>query len=345
LKKSSMRKILKFLCALLFISGGLVIAAVAVSAYLNSPPEKGAAEPILFEVKQGSTVSDIADELKQHDSIRSSLFFKIITRLYNTEGAMKKGLYRIEPVMTATQIHDMLNLGSQKLIKITLPEGWTARKIGIKLESAEICTEDDFLQAVQSPEVLKDYGIPAESAEGYLAPDTYLFQQKYPAEKVVRHLIDTFFQSIEEIEPDYKTQAPEDIHEKVIIASIVEREYRDPAETGKIASVFYNRMSQNMRLQSCATVVYALTEELGREHPSVITYDDLEVESLFNTYRHWGLPPAPIANPGTYALEGVFHPEDTEYLYFLLKNPDAGQHVFSKTLADHNNAYRLYIKK
>ena len=196
-------------------------------------------------------------------------------------------------------------------------------------------------------ELLSGYPIPKgiDSLEGFLFPDTYLFQRNFPAEKVVAHMIDTFFDNLREIAPGYTELSAEELYRKIIIASIVEREYRASDEAKKIASVFYNRLERGMRLQSCATVVYVLTEKQEKEHPKKLTYEDLEVESDFNTYTRGGLPPSPIANPGAVALEATFHPADTDYLYFLLQDPEDGRHTFSKTLSEHNEAYRLYIKQ
>ncbi len=340
-----MGKLLKFLIALLLAAGGLVIAILAAWNYFDAPPGSAAGRPALYEVKEGASVSGIAKELEENGVIRSSYYFIILSKLYDTQDKIKSGYYRIEPGMTSGEVHDMFVEGTQKLVRVTIPEGLTARKTGARFEENEICSQSDFLKAVYSAGLVEEYSVPAGSLEGYLYPDTYMFQHKYPAEKVVRHMVDTFFEELADIEPDYGEYTPDELHRKVVLASIIEREYRDPEEVGMIASVFYNRLDMNMRLQSCATVVYALTEVKGREHPGSLTYDDLEVESEFNTYRNWGLPPGPIANPGKFALDGAFHPADTDYLYFLLKDPNAGKHVFSQTLEDHNTAYRLYIKK
>ena len=340
-----MGKLLKFLIALLLVAGGLVIAVLAGWNYLNSSPGIAEEQTVLYEVREGATVSSIAQELEKGEIIRSSHFFILLSKLYNTQDKVKSGFYRIEPGTTSSEVHDMFVEGSQKLVRVTIPEGLTARKTGARFEKSNICSQDDFLKAVHSAQIIEEYSVPSDTLEGYLFPDTYMFQQKYPAEKVVRHMVDTFFMELGEIEPDYEDFTPAELQEKVVMASIIEREYRDPEEVGRIASVFYNRLEMNMRLQSCATVVYALTEEKGREHPSSLTYDDLEVESDFNTYRNWGMPPGPISNPGKFALAGAMHPADTDFLYFLLKDPNAGKHVFSQTLKDHNTAYRLYIKK
>jgi len=339
-----MLKLLKIISALLLITGGLVIALLAAWNYLDSPIDTAIVEPVLFEVPEGAAVARVAYLLQDESIIRSALFFKIMSRLQHTEGQIKAGVYRMEQNLKTSDVHRMLVLGTQKLEKVTLPEGFTARQMGKRLEDNNICSQKDFLEAVYSEEIREKYRIPAEGLEGYLYPDTYMFQQKYPALRVVAHLVDTFFKELKNIDAGYGELSPEALHEKIILASIIEREYRDPAETKKMASVFYNRLEQGMRLQSCATVVYVLTEQMGEDHPSSLTYDDLEVESDFNTYKRWGLTPAPISNPGKYALDGAFHPADTDYFYFLLKDKNAGSHVFSNNLKDHNNAYRLYIK-
>jgi UPF0755 protein len=134
------------------------------------------------------------------------------------------------------------------------------------------------------------------------------------------------------------------LRDRVVLASIVEREYRAPEEAPLMASVFYNRLNARMRLQSCATVAYVLTEELGRPHPESLTYGDLEVDSDYNTYARWGLPPGPISNPGRVALLAAFEPAETPFLYFVLRDPEAGRHEFSVSLDEHNEKKFLYLK-
>ena len=112
-----------------------------------------------------------------------------------------------------------------------------------------------------------------------------------------------------------------------------------------MASVFYNRLSIDMKLQSCATVAYALSEELGQEHPDSLTLRDLEVDSLYNTYVYEGLPPGPIANPGATALRAVLFPAQTDFLFFLLKDPVSGSHEFTVNYGEHLYAKNLYLKK
>ncbi|MDZ7793397.1 MAG: endolytic transglycosylase MltG [Spirochaetia bacterium] len=344
-----MRKVFIVILVLLLIAGAASAALVGIGYYLNSPVEgsttNSESRENSFNVSPGEAVSVTAERLAEKGHVRSKYLFIALSKLRQTQASIKSGYYSISNTMTTVEIHNMLVAGTQQLVKVTLAEGLTARQIGARFEEAGVTVQDDFLDAIDSQSILNRFKIEADSLEGYLYPDTYLFQEDYPAEKVVTHLVETMFEKLQEIYPEYTQLEWKELHSKIILASIVEREYRDPEEAAKIASVFYNRLERGMRLQSCATVVYVMTEIQGEAHPEKITFNDLEIESKYNTYTEWGLPPAPIANPGIVALRAVFYPADTESLYFLLKDPDAGQHVFTKTLNDHNRAYRLYIKQ
>jgi UPF0755 protein len=129
------------------------------------------------------------------------------------------------------------------------------------------------------------------------------------------------------------------------MASIVEREYRSPDEAPVMAGVFYNRLKLRMRLQSCATVVYVITEIQGKPHPSRLFDKDIEIKDPYNTYTQRGLPPGPIASPGLTALNAAINPAETDYLYFRLVNQAEGRHYFSKTLDGHIQAAALYTKE
>ena len=131
----------------------------------------------------------------------------------------------------------------------------------------------------------------------------------------------------------------------MILASIVEREYRVEEEAPLIASVFTNRLRLGIGLESCATLAYIITEIQHKPHPEYITLEDKGIDSPYNTYKWAGLPPGPIANPGRVALDAAFHPARTDYLYFVLRDPEEGKHYFSRDLDAHNKAKNLYLKK
>jgi UPF0755 protein len=340
-----MRTIGKIALAVL-IAGALIVLTGAAGAYwLNLPPEQGGTtEEQTFRVEKGESYGSVAGRLDSAGLIRSSYLFLALGKVRGTLTDLKSGLYRLTSSMTSAEIHDMLVSGNQKLFKVTIPEGLTVSETAARFAEKEICGEDAFVDAARDEELLAEYGITGPSAEGFLFPDTYLFQQNYPAAKAVEHLVQRFFRTLGEIAPEYDEIEDEELYRTVIIASIVEREYRAKDEAKRIASVFYNRLEREMPLQSCATVVYTITEKRGEPHPSKLTYSDLEIESPYNTYKRRGLPPTPIASPGAVALEAAFHPADTEYLYFLLRDPNAGRHEFSRSFSEHNRAYQLYIK-
>ena len=167
-------------------------------------------------------------------------------------------------------------------------------------------------------------------------PDTYALAPDSPAEKVVKIMADNFYQKIKAFEPLASLSSdPKTLKKTVTIASIIEREYRSPEEAPLIASVFTNRIKKGIGLYSCATVEYVITEILGRPHPDIITYDDLKIQSPYNTYLNAGLPPAPICNPGMVALKAAAAPAQTDYYYFQLMDEEEGRHVFTKTLSEH----------
>jgi UPF0755 protein len=180
--------------------------------------------------------------------------------------------------------------------------------------------------------------------EGFLYPDTYLFPPNYPAPLVIKTMAETFFRRLAELGTDALDLSPEELYRKVILASIVEREYRVDEEAQLMAGVFYNRLHISMPLQSCATVEYVITEILGRPHPKVIYIKDTEIRNPYNTYVMSGLPPGPISAPGAVALNAVFNPIASDYLYFRLVDSAVGQHYFSRTFDDHIKAGLLYVK-
>jgi UPF0755 protein len=246
--------------------------------------------------------------------------------------------------MGSKRILDEFVSGNQALCKVTVPEGYTLTQVASLLERLGVTKRLDFLAAVRAPALLAALGIQAPSAEGYLFPDTYFFPADYPAEGVVRSMVQTFRAHLASI-PESAALSPVEMQERLILASIVEREYKSPDEAPLMASVFFNRLKIRMALQSCATVVYVITERLGKSHPEVIYDRDLKLDDPYNTYEHRGLPPGPISNPGMTSLKAVFYPATTKYLYFRLVDADAGIHHFSETLEEHLDTRTLFIKK
>ncbi len=340
-----MKTILK---ALLVTIAVLVAAALAVAATaynLNKVPANRPDGEYVFTMEKGETVHTIAARLEENNLIRSGLFLRLLSRFKGTETSFHAGSYLIDPDATSLSVHEILVSGQEILKKVTIPEGWPLSRFADALQDEGIVSRESFLEACAEPKLMAELGVPADNAEGFLFPDTYLLPVDFPAEKVVAKMVQRFFEVLEEIKPDYRRLSPRDLREKVTMASIIEREYVVPEEAPLMASVFYNRLEIGMKLQSCATVAYALSEEYGREYPERLTLRDLEVASAYNTYLHEGIPPGPISNAGKTAITAVFHPANTDYLFFLLKDQETGSHEFTVNYSDHMTAKNRFLKK
>ncbi len=324
--------------------GAIACLAIAL-AFLNSSPPRGSRGDELFSIDRGQNLSEISRRLQSQGFIRFAPLLNALARLRGTQSDFKAGYYRIPAGAGTFAIHDLLVQGSQKLGKVTIPEGWTAGKIARHLEALGISPASDFLAAVRSPVLLARFGIAGKTMEGYLFPDTYFVPVPFTGAAMAELMAKTFFDTVERIEPNWKELDRENVRDTVIMASIVEREYRADDEAPLIASVFYNRLRRNIGLESCATLEYIITEIQQKAHPEYITLDDERIDSPYNTYKWAGLPPGPISNPGKIALEAAFHPARSGYLYFVLRDQQAGRHFFSRDLSEHNQAKYLYLKK
>jgi UPF0755 protein len=323
----------------------LLVGAGAYLYYLNTPSPQIPEEGSVFKVLRGETLSTIADRLDQEGLIRSGLFLIFFSRVNNTETDFKNGYFRILPGDSMMDVHNLLVSGYQEQAKLTIPEGWTLKKISQYVEEQGIATREEFLEAASSADLLDQFGIPAENLEGYLFPDTYFFPRGYPAYGVVEEMVENFFRRLADVAPEALQWNRDRLHQAVIMASIVEREYRRAEEAPLIASVFYNRVEYNIGLESCATLGYIITDIQNKPHPAFLTVEDKRIDSPYNTYKWAGLPPGPISSPGRVALEAAFHPEETAYYYFVLKNPETGEHYFSEDLQEHNWAKYYYLKQ
>ncbi len=336
---------------------GLAAAVFLLVLYLESPPAfvaeipSAAADGVRIsidgsgecELRSGESASSAGNRLKSAGLIRSELLWTLVARL--DPDPVKAGTYRLDPPLSMFAIRDILVSGRQLLVRVTVPEGFTLRKTAAALESAGITAASDFLAAASSPELLKAFGIPVATFEGYLYPDTYFFPRNFPAAQVVRKMADTFFRRLGELAPESKSMGSDELFRRVVIASIVEREYRAADEAPLMAGVFFNRLRIGMALQSCATVEYVITEIQGKPHPEVLYNRDIAIPHPYNTYVNAGLPPGPISAPGSVALAAAFKPTKTDFLYFRLVDPAEGRHRFSKTLDEHVEAGVIYLKR
>lgn len=350
-KKTPERVISKGLTLIMGIAALIVVLAVTlmvtalalVNAY-DKPTGAFGAEGAQFTVRQGEAGVSVARRLTQDGIIRSEYLLLALMKAKRLEQSLKAGNYLITPDMGTSDILTMIADGRQVLLRLTVPEGASVRAIARLADTIGVATEAQILAAVYDTGLSERLGLAASSSAGYLFPDTYLMPHDTGGEAVVTLMVDTFKKRLAEQVPESKSLSPAMLHERVVLASIVEREYRVPEEAPFMASVFLNRLRIGMALQSCATVVYVITEKQGKPHPARLFDRDLKIESPFNTYLHPGLPPEPICNPGLTALSATLRPEMTRYLYFRLVDEESGRHYFSASLDEHIKAGSLAVK-
>lgn len=283
--------------------------------------------PMVFDLKKGMSAKSISVELARLGLAPHPAVVYFLLRFEGFDKNLKAGEYLLDPKLSLKDVLQKLTSGKVIMHRLTLPEGLTTAQM------LEIIRQNDILT-----------GKITESAlEGQLLPETYTFPKGQSRNGIVKKAKADMKKNLDKI---WQNRAPDlplkDKNELLILASIIEKETGVNAERAKVASVFYNRLKINMPLQTDPTVIYAITNgksDLGR----ALTRKDLQTDSPYNTYLYKGLPPTPICNAGRAALEAAANPLDTPYLYFVADG--AGGHRFAKTLSEHNNNVRLWLKK
>lgn len=309
--------------AALFLA--LALAAGAAAYFLYADRGFPARETSVV-VPNGATGSEIARLLQTGGVVRSAQVFRLLERLEGAQSAAKSGEYRFAPHLTPGEVlHRIENGGAQIATWVTIPEGFTAREIAQTLAQHGL-GEQPTLAAYFAQQHL----------EGYLFPDTYLLPlQAQPAE--IAAIMTARFR--EQLPRDAAAQARRlgySIAQIVTLASLIEREAKADDERRLMAGVYYNRLRLGMPLQVDATLEYTFAH-----HKTTITLADLARDTPYNTYLHRGLPPSPIANPGEPSLQAAFHPQPSQFLYYVYKGN--GHHAFSRTLAEHEANVARYL--
>jgi UPF0755 protein len=291
---------------------------------------------VLVRIPSGTGSAGTARRLAAAGVIRNATVFLWYARLHGEAGRFRAGEYRLSPNLTADEIIRRLQRGGHDTADyaVTVPEGWTLKQIAAALEQKRIVPESAaFLALVKesNPPLHAPFQLPSVGLEGYLFPDTYQFVPNASPLKVAQTMLDRFTIAFFDKHRAELEQSDHTLHEIVTIASLIEREAEVERDRPRIAGVIENRLRRNMMLDIDATVLYALGY-----HKDRVLYKDLEVDSPYNTYRHKGLPPGPIASPGLPSLEAALHPEKHDFLFYVA-SPD-GSHIFTRTEVEHNAA-------
>jgi len=298
---------------------------------------------VLFVVEKGWGSTKISHELKDQGFIRSALAFQMYTWTNGFSSRLIDGEYNLSSSMSLKEIAQILRGGSaeKKEVNITIIEGWTNADIAKYLETQGFGKADDFMAIVQKKaDWWDDYDFLASKPnnidlEGYLFPDTYRVYRDASLESIVKKMLDNFNIKLSaEIRGDIKKQG-KTIHEIITLASVIEKEVRTAEERKMVADIFYKRLDIGMALQSDATVNYVTGRGVARA-----SAQDLQVESLYNTYKYRGLPPGPISHPALSAILAAVYPTKNDYWYFL--TTPSGEVVYSETFEEHVRAKNLH---
>ena len=254
--------------------------------------------------------------------ISKNIIFKGYLKYRNEGKGIKAGYYELKGNLNMKELIDVLEEGKDKVFRLTIPEGYSVAEIAELLEKMDKIDKDKFYKTFN--EIEFPYPTPNGNFEGYLYPETYYIPENYDERLILRTLLREFLKKF----PPENYPNKEEFYQKLIMASILEREAKLDKEKPLMASVFYNRIDKGMKLASDATVNFVYNYKKKRMY-----YKDLEIDSPYNTYKYKGLPPAPISNPSVVSVEAAYNPAKTDYLFFVAKGD--GGHFFSKTYREH----------
>ena len=322
----------------------LIAVIIAGAGYkyihgIGEPLDSSSQEKISIDIPSGSGTAAIGRILEEDGVIKSARQFKIKSRMDKNDGKYRTGVYELSPSMDMDEIMQILMDGSQNTLRFMVPEGYTLKQIADKFAETGNGTAEDFLNETQNGDFDFEYNdqmVDGEKRyEGFLYPDTYEIYKNESAHGIIQRML-TRFEQVYDAAADEATvdTSKYSVFDLVTVASLIEREVKLDEERPLVASVIYNRLNKNMKLQMCSTVQYALGTPKAR-----LMNSDLKIDSPYNTYQNAGLPAGPIASPGQASISAALHPADTDYLYFVLTSAGSGKHNFAST-GDDFSSYR-----
>ncbi len=338
-----MKKALKWVIISLFVialvAGGTLLWELTgqVKSYTGS---------VVIEIEPGTGTPEVARLLAERGVIHYPSAFVVLAELGRLGyRSLKAGEYLFDRPLSPLAVYRKIVHGDVYLHTLVIPEGSDRFEIAHLVQEQLRIDPDDFLRATLRTEHIEDLDPQAPTLEGYLFPDTYRFPRGTSAASVVARMLARFRQVIDIRFPPELHQSPEQLHQVLTLASLVEKETPQPGERPMIAGVFLRRLDAHMPLQCDPTVVYAVRlrdkpQGVRWERAISITRGELELDSAYNTYLHAGLPPGPICSPGAASIAAALNPAAGRSLYFVSNNH--GGHVFSATLDEHQRNVAHY---
>ncbi len=290
-----------------------------------------------LKVERGLTAGEVLKEFENRGILSSFFLSYVYVRLTNAN--IKSGCYKFSGNYSDIEVLSLLQKGSPCPVSVTIPEGANLFKVALILADAHLCKKEEFLKLAFDKEFISSLGLKSNSLEGFLFPDTYIFEEGINCKGVILEFIKNFERRVLPLMSSYKTDGyvkkalgRVNLLKILTVASIVERETSIKEEKPLVASVIYNRLIKGMPLQCDPTVYYSYY--LERKSKLKLHKGDTSIKSPYNTYVNKGLPPGPICNPGLDSILAAMYPAKTEFLYFVVK-PDRKGHFFSKSYNEH----------
>ena len=347
----------------LAVLAGLVVVGIGggvwwVNQQLAGVPGEG--EPVEITIEQGASGAGIAAKLEEEGVVRNALAFRLVARSRGVASRIQAGAYTFQTGMSVDEAIEVLEAGpaDRNAYRITIPEGFTVAQTLERLAEQTPYEVADFravldarLQADSDGEGLLDLPdwVPALSSfgpevrepfEGLLFPQTHDFFEEATAQEILQRLVDELDRVVAGVPQEQVSAAEEagiSLYQALVLASLVEREAQVEEERPLIAGVIRNRLQEGMLLQIDASVLYA-QDEAGSD-----ARVNTDIDSPYNTYKYPGLPPTPISGARSSAIQAALDPEETPFLYYVVKAPECdGTHLFAETLDEHNNNVATY---
>jgi UPF0755 protein len=308
-------------------------AAAAYMVYSLNRDYAGFGQETFVDLPKGASSRQMAETLQNAGVIRHSWEF-LLARLAERDRTLQAGEYRFARPASVLEVYERIARGDVYYVELVVPEGKNMFDIGTLAERLGLFPAAKFVEAARDPSPIRDLDPQAPTLEGYLFPSTYRLTRHTTPQRLCQIMTAQFREAWQSL------KTAEQAHRVVSLASLVEKEGKLPEERAMIAQVFQKRLELGMKLDCDPTTIYAAL--LEDRYRGAIHKSDLESNSPYNTYRHAGLPPGPIANPGLASIRAVLQPSDTKYLYFVKRPDDSGGHAFSENIAAHELATAKY---
>ena len=322
----------RLLATLLF----LALIAVGIAYMSLNTDYQGFREPVILDFPKGTSTQAMADQLAQNGVIRYSWQF-LIARALHQNRKLQAGEYQFARADTPSNVLNRIARGDVFFYELVVPEGSNMFDIAASVGRLDFLKAADFLRAARNPSLIRDLAPEAPTLEGYLFPATYRITRSTTVQQLCAMMTAQFRKEWRELQA---TAHGRPINEIVTLASLVEKETGRAEDRPIVASVYQNRLRKGMTLDCDPTTIYAAL--LEARYRGTIYRSDLASDNPYNTYRHAGLPPGPIANPGVASLKAALAPAETAYLFFVAKPDGSGGHQFSETIQQHDVAVQQY---